>query len=429
MKKWLSLLLAALMIMGTAASVSANAQTVLKFWTHANSGWNASWYEMIAAFEAENPDIKVEYTIFPYNDFEAKIQTSLIAGEVGADVYEVWGGWMLDLVDAGALSETPEEFVQVLREDAFAPVLGTLEKDGKIYGAPLEFNNEYGGILVNKRLFEEYGLPYPATWAEVVETAKLVADQDGEIMNMRGLEFAHRDGLITNYFSMILQKGGHFLEENGKLNFNTQEAAEAMSELVALIKDDRVTNLDMTFENIPGVEGHDLICIDECLMLARGPWVISECIEGYDAVLGEDIDFIPQPPFYPDSDIPQLMVSETGWSLCVPKTTQLADAAWRFIEFVYEPENLLRHNINCAQIPPRASVVNEPEYLEKMPYIAPLVALLPNAQFIGSYNTEMVKDYLVQVFGALASDDGTYASVEEALAQLTEDLDKGLKIY
>jgi ABC-type glycerol-3-phosphate transport system substrate-binding protein len=177
------------------------------------------------------------------------------------------------------------------------------------------------------------------------------------------------------------------------------------------------------------VEGHDLICLDECFMLARGPWVLSECVENYGKELGVDFDFIPQPPFFPDSGIPQRMVAETGWSLCVPKTTQVADAAWRFIEFIYEPENLMRHNISCAQIPPRASIANNPEYLEKMPYMAPLLGLLPDAQFIGPFNTDVVKEYLVQVFGALAADDGTYASVEEALAKLTDDLGRDLTIY
>jgi hypothetical protein len=74
-------------------------------------------------------------------------------------------------------------------------------------------------------------------------------------------------------------------------------------------------------------------------------------------------------------------------------------------------------------------VVDDPLYLEKMPYMEPLLKLLPDAQFIGPFNTDVVKEYLVQVFGALVSDDGTYASVEEALAKLTEDMNQVLKIY
>jgi len=420
MKKWVSLLLAFLMVCGFTAAASAE-QTVVKFWSHVNGAWNASYEGLIVEFEAANPDIRIEYTTLPYEEFEAKMQTSLI-GDAGADIYEVWGGWMLDFIDAGALYETPEEFVAELRKDAFAPVLGTLEKDGKIYGAPVEFNVEYGGLLVNKRLFEETGIAYPTTWAEVLDIAKSVAVQNGEVMDMRGLEYAHLDGLLNNFIAMILQKGGRYMDDDGLLDFNTPEAAEAMAELVSYIKDYSVTNLQMTFASSMDMEGHEYLSLDECYIITRGPWVISTCIEDYDRVLGEDIDYIPQPPFYPDSGLPQLWSAETGWSLCVSSTTQVPDAAWRFVEFLYAPENLVRHNINCAQLPPRASAASDPLYLEMMPYMKPLLDLLPDAQFIGAFNTDVLKEYLAQTFGSLVTGDGKYESVEDALSKLTEDM-------
>jgi len=419
------------MVCGLLSGVSASAeQTVVKFWTHINGAWNASYEGMIAEFEAANPDIKIEYTTLPYEEFEAKMQTALIS-DAGADVYEVWGGWMLDFIDAGALSETPEEFVAELRKDAFPPVLGTLERDGKIYGAPLEFNVEYGGLLVNKKLFEENGIDYPETWAKVIEVASEVAVRSGEVMEMRGLEYAHLDGLLNNFLAKILQKGGRYTNDEGLLDFNTPEAAEAMAELVSYIKDYGVTNLQMTFATSLDIEGHEYLALDECYMITRGPWVISTVVEDYGRELGVDIDYIPQPPFYPDSGVDQLWTAETGWSLCVSNTTQVADAAWRFVAFMLEPENLVRHNINCAQLPPRASAASDPMYLEMMPYMKPLLDLLPNAQFVGAFNTDVLKEYLAQTFGALVEDDGTYESVEAGLSKLTEDMQNPriLKMY
>jgi len=113
----------------------------------------------------------------------------------------------------------------------------------------------------------------------------------------------------------------------------------------------------------------------------------------------------------------------------VPKNTKVSDAAWKFVEFLLSPENLIRHNIDCAQIPPRASVANDPAYLESMPYMKPLLGNLDKAQFIGSFNTDVFKTYLKQMFISLCSDDGTYASVEDACKKLTEDLAANLKIY
>lgn len=426
MKKMLALLLTALLLSTFVGGASVAEQTVVKFWTHQNIAWNASYELLIAEFEAANPDIKIEYTNFPYDDFEAKIQTSLIAEGVGADVYEVWGGWMLDFVDTGILSETPEAFVAELREDAFAPVLGTLEKDGKFYGAPVEFNIEYGGLLVNKTLFEENSIPYPTTWAEVLDTAKNVAVPNGIAMDMRGLEFGQRDNLVANWLSMILQKGGSYIMEDGTIDFTTPEAIEAMTEMVSYISELGVTNLDSTTYS-QGIDGHSFLSMDEAYMVTRGPWVISDCIESYGRVMGEDIDYIAQPAFYEGQ--PQKWVAETGWSLCVPKNTKVADAAWKFIEFILEPENLIRHNIACAQVPPRASVASDPAYLEQMPYMAPLLNILPDAQFIGAFNTDVLKEYLVQMYTSVVSGDGKYTSVEDACQKLTADLQASMKMY
>lgn len=425
MRKTLSALLIVLFVLCLLPGL-AGAETIVKFWTHQNAAWNASYEGLIAEFEAAYPDIKIEYTNFPYNDFEAKIQTSLLANEVGADVYEVWGAWMLDFTDTGVLSETPEAFVAELRGDAFAPVLGTLQKDGKIYGAPVEFNVEYGGLLVNKTLFEGSGIDYPTTWEEVLEIASQVAVADGIAMEMRGLEFGNRDNLLACWLAMILQKGGRYLMEDNTIDLATPEAIEAMEELVSYITELGVTNLDCTTES-QNIESHHYISMDEAYMAVRGPWVISACEEEFGRVFGEEIDYIAQPPFYPD--VIQSWVAETGWSLCVPKNTQVADAAWTFIEFILEPENLVRHNINCAQIPPLASAASDPEYVEKMPYMKPLLDILPYAEFIGAFNNEIFKDYLTTMFAALISDDGTYASVEEACQKITADLAANMKMY
>jgi len=190
-KKLFALLLAAALLLALCAPAMAETTTV-KFWTHQNVAWNQSYEGLIADFEAANPDIKIEYTTFPYNDFEAKIQTSLMGGDVGADVYEVWGGWMLDLEENDVLCEAPADFIAQLKEDAYAPVLGTLEKDGKYYGAPLELNCEYGGMVVNKRLFEENGYEYPTTWDDVLKIAREVSVQDGDTIAMYFLEFEYQ---------------------------------------------------------------------------------------------------------------------------------------------------------------------------------------------------------------------------------------------
>ena len=424
-KKLLTLLLAAAMLLSICAPAMAETTTV-KIWSHQNVAWDESFQGLIDDFMAANPDINVEFTTFPYDDYEAKIQTSLMGGEVGADVYVVWGGWMLDLIENDVLCEAPADFIESLKDDAYAPVLGSLEKDGKYYGAPLELNVEYGGMVVNKKLFEESGYEYPTTWEDVLKIAREVSVSDGDTMTMRGLEFNSFDSLTFNWLAMILQKGGSYVKEDGTLDFTSPEAVESFAEMVSWVKDDHITNLEGLLTPA-GLEGVDFFGLGEVYMYTRGSWVLSTLDTTYGMEQGVDYEYIAMPPFVEGAD--QKWVAETGWSICVPKNTTVPDAAWKLVEFLLEPDNLLRNNLNCAQIPPRASVATDPQYLESAPYIKPLAPIFDKAQYLGRFNSDILKEYIQMAYVSLVTDDGTYASVEEACQKLTDDLAANMKLY
>jgi multiple sugar transport system substrate-binding protein len=406
--------------------VSAAEPVTIKFWTHINEAWNASYEELVAEFEQANPDIKVDYQRFPYGEFEAKIQTSLMAGNAAADVYEVWGGWVLDFASQGVLSETPAKFAAELEDDAYAPVLGALKHEGKYYGAPVEFNIEYGGMVVNKKLYDEAGMTYPTTWAQLIEDAKKVAVKDGEVMKMRGFGFSTPDTLTSNFLALILQSGGQYLKEDGSVDFTIPEATAAMKQLVAYTADDHINNLD-TLTNQDTQDDHMMVALDESFGCVRGPWVLSDLEQSYGLTMGVDFEYISQPPFF--EGVEQKFAAETGWSLCVPKNTAAEEAAWRFVEFLNQPDVLLRHNIACAQVPPRRSVANDPDYIAGAPYMLPLLDKLQYAQFIGPFNTDILKDYLKQTYMNLVIGDHSDEAIQDACVKLTEDLAQAMKIY
>ncbi|MGI6214819.1 MAG: ABC transporter substrate-binding protein [Christensenellales bacterium] len=425
MKKILSIALV-LVMCATLLPVVAGEPVTVKFWSHINEAWNDSYEQLIAEFEEANPDIKIEYQTYPYDDFEAKIQTSLMAGASGADVYEVWGGWMLDFAAQGVLSETPAAFVADLEEDAYAPVLGALKHDGKYYGAPIEFNIEYGGIVVNKKLYEEAGLSYPTTWDQLIEDAKKVSVSDGEAMIMRGFGYANYDTLTANFLALILQSGGQYLNEDGSVDFTSPEAVAAMKQLVGYTADDHINNLD-SLTNQDTQEDHMMVALDECFGCVRGPWVLSDIEQSYGLTMGVDYDYISQPTFYEGVD--PKFAAETGWSLCVPKNTEVEEAAWRFVEFLNQPDVMLRHNIACTQVPARRSVAQDPDYVAGARYMEPLLDKLQYAQFIGPFNTDILKTYIMQTFMNLVTGDHSDEAVQAACVKLTEDLAKDMNIY
>ena len=401
---------------------AASSKTRVEFWGHVNESWNTSHRSIISKYNASQSEIEVVPTFFPYDDFEAKIQTSLMSGGAGADLYEIWGGWALDFIAGGALAEVPSEMIGNLINDCYEPVLGALQGGGKYYGIPVEFNNEYGGMLVNKPRFENLGIPYPKTWDEVFDVARRTTIRNGNVFEMRGIDFGANDTITTTFLSMILSKGGEYWV-NGKLKFTTPEAVDALTTLVNYIVVDHVSNADSATLS-EGVESWEYIGRDEVMMLPRGPWVIAELDAEYGSEIGVDFDFVAFPFWTSNKVFP----AETGWSWCVPKSSKVADAAWKYASFFLEPANLVQHNIACAQLPPRKSVAQNPEYLRQMPFMQPVLDVLQYGKFIGPFNTEVLKVNLSSVYISLVTNDGAYPSVEAALAALENQCNSELRL-
>lgn len=410
----------------TEQSEASGDVTTVQFWGHINESWNQSHKDTIERFNASQSDIKVVPTFFPYNDFEAKIQTSLLSGGEGADLYEIWGGWAMDFIAADALSPVPAQFMAELVQDCYEPVIGAFkgDDDTTYYGVPLEYNIEYGGMLVSKPKFEELGLSYPTTWDETIAIARQTSVQDGELMEMRGFEFTTNDTLCAIFLSMILSQGGEYLVD-GKFSLSTPEANTALQTMVDYIVVDGLTNLDSaTGAAGADIESYVFFARDEAMIVPRGPWVIAELEFAYDKAYGTDFDYIPQPFFGDVKAFP----SETGWGMCVPKASKNADAAWVYTEFFLEKENLEQHNINCGMIPPRKSIAEDPAYVQALPFSAPLLEVLQYGKFIGPFNTDLFKDNLRTVFVSLCTNDGTYASTADALSALESKLNTDLKL-
>jgi multiple sugar transport system substrate-binding protein len=374
------------------AVVATDDQVVLTFWTHIDNVWQEQQKQIIADFEADNPDIKIQLEAFPYDDFEAKTQTSLISHEGGADIYSLWGGWAVDYASTGAFAPVPADFVAEMKTDSYEPVLGAFEYDGNYYGVPLEFNNEYGGMLVDTPKFQELGIDYPATWEEMIEIARDNTVMRGTTFEYRGFDFPAWDALTYTWISMILSSGGQYMDGDD-FNFDTPIGVETMQTLADYIKVDKITNID-GITNAEEQEPYQWFYLGESMMVPRGPWVVPEGEAEYDLVYGEDFEFVSM-PFYGSEP---KFAAETGWGLAVNANSKNQEAAWKFIEFWSEKERLLEYNIATGMIPPYKSLAHDPRFVEALPYMAPIVEILDGGQFIGYFNTDVLKEGVANMF-------------------------------
>ena len=428
-RKWLSALLCASMVAALAAgcgsdagggsdsgsgsgetkSESSDGKTTLTFWCHENDPWVKSYKEMAKKFEDANPDYKVEVQDYPFKVYNDKIQTALTSSTAGPDIVAVWGGTAPSFIESDALAEVPEDMVKELEEDYLAPTLGIYQKEGKYYGVPMEFNLEYGGMIVNKKLFGD--TPYPKTWEDLRKISGEVSKKNGDIVEMKGFEMMDTDSLICNYLAMLLQQGGQYLKDDGSIDFATPEGVKAMEEIL-----DMYNNGECDLENLTAGEYcYNDVYQDKGYMASVGSWAIGEGSGSYDLTYGEDYEYVPVPQYGEQ----MAFASETGWGIIIPENGANKEAAW---ECVSQPENLVQHNIACNQLPPRKSLLDSEEYKEAMPNVAFLLDILPSGQWMGPYNTSDMREIFNQMFIDLCQSDSpdVEGALKDASAQITE---------
>jgi multiple sugar transport system substrate-binding protein len=390
-------------------------KTEITFWAHLEEAWKASYDKVAQDFMKENPDIIVKTEYFPYDEFEAKVQSTLLSNESGADVVELWGGWGIDYAPARALAEMPQEFANQIVNDSYPPTIGSLMSDGKLYGMPLEFNIEFGGMLVNKKLQEENGFSDPTTWDQLIEQGSKGTIMNGDVADVRGFDFTNWDSVTYLFTSMILNKGATYWSEEEGFTLSKPEAVESFQTLTDYVTKDKVTDL-IGLTGGEDLEGYQMLFADKAIYVPRGPWAITEGENVFNLGLGTDFDYIKMPT-YEDG---VKFAAETGWSLGVNKKSKKQEAAFKFIEYFFSDEVLLEHNIACRMIPPKATIANSPEFIEAMPFMGILVPTLENASYIGYFNTDRLKDNLNDTFVNFC--DGKFASAEEAMKKLEETL-------
>lgn len=391
------------------SSSSNGGTSKIQFWCHTNEAWNNTYRELFDKFEEENPEYEVVMTDYPYSDYNQKIQTSLMSDSEGADVYQMWGGWELDFASTGALEALPDDLKEDLQSDYFEPTYQAYEYGGEYYGIPTEFNLEYGGMVVNKPLFEEKGLDYPTTWEELRNVSDQVAESKNGVITMRGFDFVDEDALIYNYLAMILQQGGQYLQDDGSIKLDTEEGITAMKELKSMV-DAGYTDFS---SYSAGVGTSNYVFEGTGSMASVGSWAISDGEESYGLTIGEDFDYVAVPQ-YGDQ---MAFVAESGWGLAVPVNSSQKEGAWELVRFLSDPENLKELNLGCQQLPPRQSLTEDEEMVKAMPDTAFLLDILDGGQWIGPYNTTTLKENLSATFRSICEDG---ADIQTALADCSE---------
>lgn len=346
MKRSLVTVLVLICAMALSGIAAAQVTTITFYDPRPNVAMGQLMDELVAEFEALNPDIKIDHVyIAGYNEMNEKTLVAW-AGGAAPNVVIVeqsrWFGFALDNILL-PLDDFIANDPSIWIEDLYPGIVDHLTWDGKLWGLPYNISTPL--IYYNSDLFRESGLEprSPSTWQEILEFSRRIAkDLDGDGHNdVWGIDFYAWGWLFEAWLG---QNGARVASPDGRrYTFNSEEAIEAMEFTQALVLEHRVARqgtgypdfwagrLGMTERSTASLSGNVQNAQSSGFDMWVGPLACN--VECYAPIGGGNLHIL-----------------NTG-------TQAQKEAAWRFVSFLTEPENLARMGAATGYMAGRVSSV------------------------------------------------------------------------
>lgn len=328
----------------------------------ANPAFNQAYEEMVAAFEATHPTIKINMQSMHWgSEYELRLRTELAAGN-HPDIMAIDSPNLALYANSGSLLSIDSNMKEEGNiEDIPEGVLKGLTYKDQIYLAPIVESSI--ALFYNMNIFREAGIPFPSgdpdnpmTWEEVLEIAKKINNPAKGVI---GIDPAGGFGVGEGpaYFKMpiLWQFGADVISPDGSTAegyLNSKEALEALQFYQDLYFKHRVATVEMPptpFET------------DKLGMTVLGSWAISELQQTPGFVLGEDFGVAPLPKGL------HQVVPNGGWALGISSKTKHPEEAWEFVKFATGYEGSKMFVEISGDLPARYSVAKDFPELNEYP--------------------------------------------------------------
>ncbi|WP_426046085.1 extracellular solute-binding protein [Brevundimonas sp. TWP3-1-2b1] len=338
--------------------------TRLSFWAMGNEATHAP--QILTAFEAANPGIKVVVQPLPWTAAHQKLLTAY-AGASLPDVSQIGNTWVAELAAIGALSPTPA-FADDLLQDQFPAVLETNRIGGRAMATPWYVDTRL--IYLRTDLLARAGFDaMPVTWAEwkrAMHAVKRVAG-DGNFAIL----------LPVNEFEQLLTFGLQgdqplLRDRDTRGNFSSESFQAALSfykslfdeGLAPLASAAQISNVWTEF-----ARGYFSFYFS-------GPWTIGDMKSRLPAEIQPHWTTAGVPgPTGPGASAPG------GSSLAVFRSSPHQDAAWKLVRYLSDPAVQARFNIITGDLPARPSAWAAPKVASD-PYVTAFNGQLARARAV-----------------------------------------------
>ena len=423
--------------------VSAEAAPVtLLMLRHDNQSYSKADDEAFADYKLTHPNVSVMATNVDWFTWVTRLNADLPRDQYPFDLILMPPSVTCGFADH--LSDVPADAVDLAQaQNTFfsAPLSGSV-CNGVLKGLPIEYNLEYGGVVVN---LDRYQAKYPGmrpawkTWDEFLKQASELSEFDPvtgkACTNGLDIDPDWPEPVRHIFLSQILQRGGDYwsARKDNTFDFNTAEARASLAAMASWVTVNKVMSVNLvpdkntlvTTRMAKGATGYGCGGPGQPLstMGYVGTWGLPDILNQVPAGTTTHYEYFGLPPMVGEQ---HKFVQNSGFAFAVPKSSKNQKAAWDLIKAIALSPDVMRKWTATAGTLPALRANGTAAAAMSDPQLAKVQPLLEHGQWMGyipSASTEPVLGAMVSNFFAVVKGTKT---IDVALADMEKKANEAI---
>lgn len=275
--------------------------------------------QLVNEFEKNNPGIKVEIELTPYDQYFIKL-SSAVGGNVAPDVFWMNMPNFQQYVKNGMLEPLSNYLKQKSApklDDFVKSSVDAYQYQSQQYAIPRDIDAI--AVWYNKKMFDQAGVSYPDknwTWDDLKQKSVQLRKGLDKQSYPLAMEFSSGQ---DSYFNLLLQAGDKIVLPEGKTDVANDKAIAVYRDVQGM--------LNAGLIQPPGeMEASDVFQSNRVAMVYAGSWWALPFSQN--ELIKDHIGVVPMPKMAEQAGVSHSL------AFAMSAKSQHKDAAWKFIEFM-----------------------------------------------------------------------------------------------
>ncbi|MFJ6074310.1 extracellular solute-binding protein [Streptomyces sp. NPDC093065] len=291
------------------------------------------WDDLVDSYEAKNPDVHVDVTVYSWNDVDRKVREMVGAGKA-PDMAQI--GAYSDYADKGLLYRADDVLSIPVQADFVSQLAGAGQVNGVQYGLPFAASTRV--LFYNKTLFSEAGVTPPKSWDDLAEAA--------EALKEKGVKYPYAlplgpEEAPAETMQWMLSGGGGYTDDVGTYSVDSSQNVTTFTWLR-----DELVGKGLTGPVAPGklnrADAFDAFAAGDVGMLNGHPSLMKTASDK-----GVEYGMVTTPGVDGES---RNTLGVSDWMTAFKKNGH-QDEIGDFLDFVYSEENVLDFSREYGLLP------------------------------------------------------------------------------